>query len=66
MGCSGFITYQVGIDEIGDNDKVINNDISGIGYINAANNPSAGIYILPVDTISFPTTAAKVHANNSK
>jgi len=65
-GCFGFVTYQVGIDEIGANDKVINNSISGIGYINPANNPSAGIYILPVDTISFPTSAAKVHANRSK
>ncbi len=65
-GCGGFVTYQVGIDDIGDNDKVINNNISGIGYVNSANNPSAGIYILPIDTISFPTTAAKVHANRAQ
>ncbi len=61
--CCGFpyVGYQAGVDDIGVNDKIINNTISGAGY--APQTTVAGPFVLPIDTISFPTTAAKVHAN---
>lgn len=64
--CYGVITEQAGVDDVGNNDKIINNDISGDGYISPLNDPDAGVFILPVDTISFPTTAPKVHANSAQ
>jgi hypothetical protein len=51
------IPYQAGISDCGVNDKLIHNDISGIGY-----DPASGPGYLSIDT-SGCTTAAKVHAN---
>lgn len=63
-GCYGYVTYQVGIEDIGNGDKINANSISGVGYINPTNDPSNGIYIEPIDTTSFPTTNVKVHGNH--
>jgi hypothetical protein len=57
--------YQAGISESGVNDKIINNDISGKGYVpksNACVAATTGTEICPIDTDS--STAAKVHANS--
>jgi hypothetical protein len=53
--------YLAGISESGFNDKVINNDISGKGYVPTSN---ACIVAMtgPIDTVS--STAAKAHANS--
>ncbi len=54
--------YQAGILDSGVNDKLINNDISGVGYTPAATcGSSGGTTVVTIDTSS--TTAAKVHAN---
>lgn len=53
--------YQAGVSEEGNNDKVINNTISGAGY--ATLQAAGGCFVLPIDTITGPTTAAKIHAN---
>jgi hypothetical protein len=66
-GCGGFVTYQVGINDVGNGDKLDGNKISGIGYLNAANDPANGIYILPIDSgISFPNDNAKIHGNQTR
>jgi hypothetical protein len=61
--CCGFpySGYQAGIEDVGNNDKLINNDISGAGY--AAQTTVGGPFVLPIDTTSSPTTNPKVHAN---
>lgn len=61
LGSANYTGYQAGVSEQGNNDKIINNDISGAGY--AAQQSSGGPFVLPVDTVSAPTTAPKVHAN---
>jgi hypothetical protein len=64
VGCAGYVTYQVGIDDVGNGDKLDGNKISGSGYVNPANDPPNGIYILPIDSgISFPNANAKIHGN---
>jgi len=54
--------YQAGIDDIGNNDKIIHNTISGAGYTPAQTTPG-GPFVMPIDTSSFSTTSPKVHAN---
>jgi hypothetical protein len=56
-GCSPG-TYQAGISDEGNNDKIVSNSISGIGY---ANNNSGGCGTFSIDTTV--TARAKVHAN---
>jgi hypothetical protein len=56
-----FVGYSVGINEIGNNDKVINNTITG--YAPESTTPG-GPYVQAIDTSSFLTIAAKVHANH--
>ncbi len=60
------IGYQAGISDSGVNDKLVNNDISGSGYVPASHPctipTSAGTEICPIDT--GLATAAKVHANS--
>lgn len=52
--------YQAGVSDVGNNDKIITNTISGAGY-DASANPSA--YTVGIDAdISF-TNRPKVHAN---
>ena len=56
----GGFGYQAGVSDVGNNDKIINNKISGNGYDPAAN-PSA--YTVNIDAdVSF-TNRPKVHAN---
>lgn len=61
-----FCGYQAGVDEIGTNDKVINNDISGVGYTPPAPTAGCGPFVAPVDTETTLTNNPKVHANTSK
>ncbi len=56
----GGFGYQAGVADQGDNDKIINNRISGNGY-DPAVNPSA--YTVHIDEDSSFTNRAKVHAN---
>ena len=58
---AGLGAYQVGVNDVGNNDKIINNDISGVGYTPTGN---AADIVRPIDTTSFPTTKVKVHAND--
>jgi hypothetical protein len=56
----GGVGYQAGISDVGNNDKIINNKVSGNGYDPAAN-PTA--YTVKIDAdVSF-TNRPKVHAN---
>ena len=54
-GTSG---YQAGVSDQGDNDKIINNNISGAGYASPGNGTTSA---MPIDTSS--TNRPKVHAN---
>ncbi len=56
----GGFGYQAGVADQGNNDKIINNSISGAGY-NSATYPSA--YVVPIDADSSFTNRPKVHAN---
>lgn len=58
-GYGGF-GYQAGVADQGNNDKIINNSISGAGY-NTATYPSA--YVKPIDADTSFTNRPKVHAN---
>jgi hypothetical protein len=53
--------YQAGISDVGNNDKITANDISGAGYDSAAY-PSA--YVVEIDADSSFTNRPKVHAND--
>ena len=52
--------YQAGIADQGDNDKLIHNNISGVGY---TPDPSSGAYLIQIDADSSFTNNAKIHAN---
>ena len=54
-------SYQAGISDVGNNDKMINNTISGIGYVGCftVSNPSGAA----VDASPSFTNRPKVHAN---
>lgn len=56
-----FVGYQAGIADQGDNDKLINNKISGAGYDPA--NQTSTFYCIQIDASSSFTNNAKVHAN---
>ena len=66
-GNGSSIGYQAGISDSGVNDKLINNQISGVGYKPGATSPCTPI-VAPRETCtvdtSFGSTAAKVHANS--
>jgi len=49
-GCYGYITYQVGVADFGNQDTIMLNFISGTGYVNSANDPANGVYIEGIDT----------------
>jgi hypothetical protein len=59
--------YQVGIDDIGNGDTIDYNTISGVGYT-AQQTPGTAfpqnVFVLPIDTVSFPTIGVKVHGNH--
>jgi hypothetical protein len=60
-GAPGF-GYQAGVYDSGDNDKVINNDISGAGY-----NPSGCMFMLGTETCAVDSSSGllvKNHANS--
>jgi hypothetical protein len=57
-GCGSSLTYQAGVSDEGNNDKIISNSISGFGY---ANNNFAGCGTFSIDTAL--TARSKVHAN---
>lgn len=56
----GGVGYQAGVSDVGNNDKIITNRISGAGYDPAAN-PTA--YTVEVDADTSFTNRPKVHAN---
>jgi hypothetical protein len=56
----GGLGYQAGVSDVGNNDKIINNSVSGAGY-DAAANPSA--YTVEIDADTSFTNRPKVHAN---
>jgi len=56
-GCS-FPGYQAGVSDFGNNDKSINNTISGVGYTAPG---TAATFAIPIDTLG--TNFPKVHAN---
>jgi hypothetical protein len=55
------VGYQAGVSDVGNNDKMIANEISGDGY-DAAAYPSA--FVVEVDADSSFTNRPKVHAND--
>ncbi len=59
---SMYTGYQAGIDDIGNKDLISRNTIAGIGYTPAQTTPG-GPFVIPIDTISFPTTHPRVRAN---
>jgi parallel beta helix pectate lyase-like protein len=52
-------TYQAGVSDGGNNDKIIDNTVSGLGYTTSADHP----YFFPIDVDPSPGNRAKVHAN---
>jgi hypothetical protein len=54
--------YQAGIDDIGNSDVISHNTITGIGYTPAQLTPG-GVFVIPIDTISFPTTHPRIRGN---
>ncbi len=52
--------YQAGISDVGNNDKIINNDISGLGY---QPNVSLTCFTIQIDASTDFTNRPKVHAN---
>ncbi len=58
---SGNLTqgYQAGVSDVGNNDKIIANTISGAGY----GPGDAATYAVPIDASTTFTNRPKVHAN---
>ena len=54
------IGYQAGVSDVGSNDKIINNGISGLGYTAPGN---AATFAAPIDADPSFTNQPKVHAN---
>jgi hypothetical protein len=52
--------YQAGVSDVGNNDQIINNTISGVGYTPV---PPPGPYLVPIDADESFTNRPKVHAN---
>lgn len=57
-----FAGYQAGIDDVGNNDLITRNTITGMGYTPAQTTPP-GPFVIPIDTISFPTTHPRIRSN---
>lgn len=56
--------YQAGVSDVGNNDKVINNNISGVGYATSTTAGGGCTYTIAVDADPSFTTVPKVHANH--
>lgn len=56
-----FNGYQAGIDEQGNSDVLKNNRISGTGY--AAQQTAPQPFVLPIDTVSYPTIHVQLSNN---
>lgn len=54
------VGYQAGVSDMGDNDKIIHNNISGVGYTPDTN---SGAYLIQIDADPSFTNNAKIHAN---
>ncbi|HLJ50488.1 MAG TPA: right-handed parallel beta-helix repeat-containing protein [Bryobacteraceae bacterium] len=59
-GDGGTQGYQAGVSDVGNNDKIINNNISGLGY-STVNTPT--MYAIDIDASTTFTNRPKVHAN---
>jgi len=59
---STYSGYQAGIDDIGNRDLISHNTITGIGYTPAQTTPG-GPFVIPIDTISFPTNHPRIRSN---
>lgn len=57
---NGNIGYQAGVSDVGNNDKIINNTISGVGYTAPGNGVT---FATPIDADTSFTNRPKVHAN---
>jgi Right handed beta helix region len=58
LGGCGHLGYQAGVSDFGDNDKITNNAISGLGYTFPGNDAT---FAIPIDISG--TNLPKVHAN---
>jgi hypothetical protein len=54
--------YQAGIDVVGNNDTITYNDIQGLGY--TKQEIAGECFILPIDTVTFPTIDTHVRYNH--
>ncbi len=61
-GLSSTMGYQAGVSDVGNNDKIVNNDISGIGYTVGASSTASTV---PIDAETSFTNRPKVHANST-
>ncbi len=55
--------YQAGVSDVGNNDKIIANTISGDGYAASGMVGAYTVYAIPVDASTTFTNRPKVHAN---
>jgi hypothetical protein len=55
--------YQAGVSDVGNNDKIIDNTISGAGYAASGSVGLIPVYAIPVDASTSFTNRPKVHAN---
>ena len=54
--------YQAGVSDVGNNDKIIDNTISGAGYAASGYVGTIPVYAVPVDASTSFTNRPKVHA----
>ncbi len=54
--------YQAGVSDVGNNDKIIDNTISGAGYAASGSVGGIPVYAIPVDASTSFTNRPKVHA----
>ncbi len=54
--------YQAGVSDVGNNDKIIDNTISGAGYATSGFVGAIPVYAIPVDASTTFTNRPKVHA----
>ena len=58
-----FSGYQTGIEDIGNNDLIEHNTIGGFGYTPTNTTNTSAAFVIPIDTISFPTIHPRVLNN---
>src|SRR5579871_3124339 len=58
-----FPGYQAGIDDVGNQDIIEHNTIGGPGYTSTNTTDTTKPFVIPIDTISFPTIDPEVHDN---